>query len=315
MHPQVSVIIPMRNAERFVGETLDSILCETRAAIEVIIVDDRSSDGSVKAVLSRNDDRVRLVPGPGEGISAALNVGLEAARGSVIMRCDADDIYSRGRIRRQLDWLDAHPDYGSVCGGFWVVDDRGRSVTELPTGPSPTDITPELLRGHTRTHLGTFAIRAEIARQVGRFRPFFVTAEDIDYELRLAERAPVMYLPEPLYGYRLHGDSITHSQNRGARLYYKRCAISFQKQRSICGRDDLETGCEPPALTESEAADGAEDHILSLLTGAAWAAHAEGKKVRAIRVALRALRYERFSYRVWRNLAVLALKPARVVTS
>src|SRR5213593_4773866 len=105
MKPVVSVIMPMRNAERFFAESLHSVLNQQSRGssfdLEVVVVDDGSTDRSARIVREMNDPRIRLVAGPQRGISAAFNAGLAEARGEMIARCDADDLYPPGRLEWQ----------------------------------------------------------------------------------------------------------------------------------------------------------------------------------------------------------------------
>src|SRR5205814_7748320 len=91
--PLISVIIPMRNAERYVRAAVESVLAQKDVELEVIVVDDGSTDGSAEVVRGIGDARVRIIPGPQKGISASFNAGLAEARGELLARCDADDLY------------------------------------------------------------------------------------------------------------------------------------------------------------------------------------------------------------------------------
>src|SRR5689334_7451045 len=105
----VSVVMPMRNAQRFVVESLRSLLAQAGQGetfeLDVVVVDDGSTDRSADVVRALNDPRVRIVPGPQRGISAAFNAGLAAARGQILARCDADDLYPPDRLDWQVRWL------------------------------------------------------------------------------------------------------------------------------------------------------------------------------------------------------------------
>jgi glycosyltransferase involved in cell wall biosynthesis len=294
-----------------VRHTLDSLLADD-LDIEVIVIDDRSTDDSAAIVRAYADARVSMVAGPGRGISAALNTGLAHARAAVVMRCDADDRYPRGRILRQVNWLQDHAQFAGLCGGFTAIDEEGRLVAELPTGSAPEELTSELQLGHTRTHLCAFAMRTELVRRIGGFREYFVTAEDIDLQLRLARHARVMYLPGNCYDYRLHSRSITHTQARTQRLHYEHLARELQRQRRADGTDDLDL--RPEALPEvpvANAPDGSIPHIVGFIEGAAWAAHAQGRKIDALAIGLRSLRYQRWRLSPWKTLLALLLKPRR----
>lgn len=300
----------MRNAEPYIRAALESLL-QDDIDLQILVIDDQSSDGSAARVRACADARVSMLTGPGRGISAALNAGLARVSAPLLMRCDADDLYLPGRMLRQIRWLEDNPSFGAVCGGFSAMDARGRLVAELPTGSQPEELTSELLAGNTRTSLCAFAMRTELVRSMGGFREYFVTAEDIDLQLRLARRARVMYLPGDCYRYRLHAESITHTQASTRRLHYESVARQLQRTRRADGRDDLDMGCEAPLVPASAAPDGATSHILGFIDGAAWAAHAQGRKREALRIGLRALRYQRWNLSRWRTLLALAVKPAR----
>jgi glycosyltransferase involved in cell wall biosynthesis len=315
MPTQVSIVIPMRNAEDYVAQALNSILSETEVSLEVVVVDDGSTDGSRRVVESFADSRVRVVSGTQQGISAALNVGLHHAVGEVIMRCDADDLYPASRIRAQMQWLADHPAYGAVCGQFDTIDSLGRSVSRLlRTHAAFADINSELSDGITRTHLCTFAIRREFTERLGGFRTYFETAEDIDFALRLGNICRVAYLPEVFYCYRLHDTSITHTQKSSRRLFFEQTARDFQLQRVHRGTDDLHIGTPPsPPEKTLGISNSANDHVYGMLVGQAWSDISNGERVLALRLMLRALKLKPLDLDAWKNflkLALYSLKPS-----
>ncbi|MGP1683042.1 MAG: glycosyltransferase family 2 protein, partial [Giesbergeria sp.] len=140
----------MYNAEDYISKALGSILRETGIPIEVIVVNDKSTDASLARILAFRDKRICVVDGPGRGISACLNAGLAEARGAIIMRCDADDLYPEMRIKQQVVWLSANPEYAAVCGSFSTIDSHGRLVSDLQCGAEPREITSELREGIVR---------------------------------------------------------------------------------------------------------------------------------------------------------------------
>src|SRR5262245_56696636 len=88
----VSIVVPMHNTEKFISDTLVSLLRETQIPLEVVVVDDKSTERSLERVLGFNDNRLRVIEGPGSGAAGAMNAGYGAARGSIIMCCDSDDL-------------------------------------------------------------------------------------------------------------------------------------------------------------------------------------------------------------------------------
>jgi len=301
--PAVSVVVPMRNAAGYVGDTLRSVLMQNDTALEVVVVDDGSTDTSVDEVRQLNDPRVRVVPGPQRGIAAAVNAGLAACRGDIVVRCDADDLMPPGRLGAQLDLLDARPDAVAVCGGYETIDARGRAIAALPTGDAPTDIDAELRAGETRTHLGTFAIRRAALDTLGGARDYFVGTEDIDLQLRLGCLGPVYYAPGVTYRYRLHDASSTHTQRSRQREFLTEQARRFVRQRVATGADDLDRGTAEPPPT-----DGADDDAMSVndqacsqLIGQAWRLRHDRRRGAAIAAMTRVLMRYPTRPQVWKQ--------------
>ena len=311
MDPLVSVVMPMRNAEPFVRQALQSVLCETAVALEVVVVDDGSIDGSRREVDALADPRVRLVPGPQRGIAACLNTGFEAARGRIIMRCDADDLFPSGRIGNQLAWLEAHPDYIAVCGGFNTIDRQGRPVSQMSTSglSESEDIDAELCCGVTRTSLCTYALRKSSLARIGLFREYFETSEDLDYQFRVGEAGRVRYLPSSAYFYRLHSSSVTHTQRDGRRAFFEDMARRFLEQRRSDGTDALMKGAPPaPPSPLHGGAPSLGRHLHEMLMGQAWRDLESGRAQIAISNAWRAVASDLSSASVWKDAVVLTLK-------
>jgi GT2 family glycosyltransferase len=308
--PIVSIIMPMRNAGAFVDRALASILQECEIPLEVVVVDDGSTDGSANRVGAIADPRIRLISGPQQGIAAALNAGLAQAKGDIFMRCDADDLYASGRIQQQAMWLMNHPDFVAICSSYTAIAPAGWEVISFPCGSKAEEITKELQQGVTRTHLCTYAIRMPAIQALGGFRPYFGTAEDIDFQLRLAEFGRVWYTPTTSYYYRLHNTSITHTQSLSEQEFFKSAAQEFQRQRLTRGSDDLQRGC-PPVLTAPLPGPifSSEEHIHGLLLGSAWSKHAEGQKFQALKIGLRTTMTYPTYLESWRSLLLLLLKP------
>ncbi len=306
--PKISVLMPMRDAADYVSEAIGSVLGQAGADVELIVIDDGSTDGSGDVVRGLNDPRIRLLPGPERGISAALNMALDAARGAIVMRCDADDRYPPDRLAHQEDLLEAHPDAGAVTGAYRSIDPAGRPVAELCQDLSAGDITDVERSGKSGTHLCTFAIRASFMRDLGGFREAFVTAEDIDFKLRLAEVTRIWFDPKPVYEYRLHDSSITHVQSTARRTFYETLARSCQKERAEGMRDCVERGEIPQVPADSTGARRSAEHLRSHLGAEAWRRHSMGDWSGAIGLGWRALRIAPNNPKSWRNMLLLTLK-------
>lgn len=200
--------MPVRDGERHVGEAIESILGQTYSDLELLVVDDGSTDATPAVVgdFAQRDARIRVVQSRGSGLSAALNYGLELAGGEYVARMDADDIALPDRLARQVAFLDAHPDVAVVGGAWIVVDATGTSlgVVRVPTSSRAVD--KELLHRNCISH-PTVVMRTAVIRAAGGYR--LHAGEDWDLWLRVAEESQLANLPEPVIRYRRHPGQLT----------------------------------------------------------------------------------------------------------
>jgi glycosyltransferase involved in cell wall biosynthesis len=307
--PEVSVVMPMRNAEKFVAAAVQSVV-QQDADLELVIVDDGSTDRSRAAALQAGDARVRVIDGPRQGISAAMNAGIEAARGRYLARCDADDCMPPRRLGRQAAFLDQQREFAAVCGQFCTMSRSGKVLAEMDCGNEAREITDDLRQGHICTSLCTVMVRMDVARAL-RFRTSFQTAEDLDFFLRLGEAGRVWFEPVVMHLYRLHGDSVTHTQPSAVRAHFEALARELQSQRRDRGRDLLMDGGRLPSPpVERGRAHGAAAHAQGVLMGASWRYLRRGRRLAAVRTGARACLLRPADWAAWRNLAALVVKRA-----
>jgi glycosyltransferase involved in cell wall biosynthesis len=177
--PQTSVIVPVKNGERFVEAALDAALSQLGTHDEVIVVDDASTD-STKAVLARvRDTRVRVLDGPGRGVSAARNIGLAAATGEFIAFLDHDDLWPPLRHAALLKALLANIETDCVVGRL-----RLRIEDDAILLPQLADMDGRLA---ANLSLCTALFRRRIIDKVGAFDEDMHFCEDTDYFFRLKE--------------------------------------------------------------------------------------------------------------------------------
>ena len=198
MTPRVSVLMPVLDAEPFLREAVESILGQSLGDLELVAVDDGSTDGSLDILhdLARADARIRVHEQPHGGLAAALDAGLELASAPLVARMDADDVSLPHRLDRQVAVLDAEPETALVAGGMVMIDEGGR---ELETVVPPAE--PDLLSGNTIAH-PTVVFRTDAVRALGGYR--LDQAEDYDLWLRLEERHRIATVQEPVLRYRVH---------------------------------------------------------------------------------------------------------------
>ena len=244
--PRLSVIMPVRNGAPWITAACRSILEQSVRDLELIIVDDGSSDETPALIegLARSDNRVRPVRLPATGLVGALNRGIDTARAPLLARLDADDIALPERLARQLDHLGRHPKL--VLLGSWAqeVDADGRPIGLLKPEPDPARLASLLARRNPFIH-STVMMRTDLVRRVGGYRDACRHAEDYDLWLRLAEVGDVAILPEALVQYRIHAQSVsrqrTLNQCFSARLARRAAAI-----RRTSGIDPLSPYRAPP---------------------------------------------------------------------
>jgi glycosyltransferase involved in cell wall biosynthesis len=203
----VSVVIPAYNAERFVGEAIESVLAQTHPDVECIVVDDGSTDGTA-AVVRAFGPRVRTLEQANKGVSAARNAGVRVATGSLLAFLDADDRWSPDRLSRMLEAL-AGARADVVACACRLIDADGAPIGTLRMEPMPT--VESLLTFHgTLASLGSnMLIERAAFDALGVWDERLRLSQDWELLFRLvaSERA-LAYLDEPLTDYRRHPGSL-----------------------------------------------------------------------------------------------------------
>jgi glycosyltransferase involved in cell wall biosynthesis len=210
--PKISVVIPVWNGERYLRQTIDSILAQDLADFEVLVIDDGSTDGTagILAEYSR-DPRIRVHTQENQGLVKTRNLALRMASCELLAFIDADDLAAPSRLSRQFAYMTAHPKVAALGSHIQYIDPDGRPLRVLryPTGPA--EVASAMAR-YCAIAQPAVMIRRTAALDVGGYRPAFkFGAEDYDLWLRLSERHEIENLPEILTYYRIHGASITHT--------------------------------------------------------------------------------------------------------
>lgn len=217
MAPLVSVVMPLRNAAPFVDDAASSILGQTMDDLELIVVDDGSSDGGPHLVgrLIARDRRARLVRSGGRGIVDALNAGCTEARGRYIARLDADDVAVVSRLERQAALLERRSELGIVGGQMECADRRGRIAWRAIYPVDDAGIRAMIVKANPFAH-PTVMFRKELVGLVGGYRGVCRHAEDFDLWCRMLDHAEGANLDEVVVHYRVHvGQStLAHSHQQ-----------------------------------------------------------------------------------------------------
>lgn len=202
--PRVSVVIPTRNSEKYLREALESILAQTFANFEVLIVDDNSTDGTLDIIRSYTDSRIAVLKGPGKGLAAALNFAYRQARGEFIARMDADDIAEATRLGKQVAFLDEHLDVG-VCGTKFQQFMDGDAIHHHMENVRYTDMLMGCYIGHP-----TAMLRRQLFIENNLFYDESMRfSEDYDLWTRAIRVMKLGNVQEILLRYRRHTESVS----------------------------------------------------------------------------------------------------------
>jgi glycosyltransferase involved in cell wall biosynthesis len=219
MHPKISVVMPVYNAAAHLAEAVRSVLAQSFADFELLIINDGSTDNSAQILKRFSDPRLRILDQKNCGVVAALNRGIREARGSLICRMDSDDICIPDRLARQAEYLDAHSDIALVGGFITTIDEDGHELA--PVVPYP--LTHEEIwaglgvRPWVMCHPAVM-FRRQAALDAGLYDPAFLHAEDAEFFARLMSRHRAANLPRVVLRYRLRRGGVSMKNKRHGQI-------------------------------------------------------------------------------------------------
>ena len=226
---KVSVVIPVHNGEKYLAQAIESVLGQTFRDFELLIVDDGSTDGTPR-------DHAMVTPGSDAGASASCRrktaawlrretAAFEEARTEWVARLDADDIFLPEKLKRQVAFLRRNPEAMIVGTLACFINHAGRPLGLVGTeGPFTVAEYDRLVRENRPIYFvnSSTLMHRETVLSMGGYREAFAPAEDVDLWIRMAEQGHLMLkVPEPLLLYRMHGESLTMTQNAGQRLLHR----------------------------------------------------------------------------------------------
>jgi glycosyltransferase involved in cell wall biosynthesis len=234
-------VIPVYNARPYLRAAVESVLSQTYKGIEVIIVDDGSTDGSIDAIADIKDARLRVVRQDNLGKPAAMNRALSMVTGEFYAINDADDISHPARIERQVQAILENPSLAAVFCGHEIIL-NGRSMAPQFHTKSEQECRADIDRFRMPAHDPTALYRLSAVGHL-KYEPSLGGAEGYDYILRIGELLPMRVLGECLYAYRIHEQSITRrapeERNRRVREALQRaCERRGLRLEDIVGPED-----------------------------------------------------------------------------
>ncbi len=208
--PEVSVIIPTYNYGHFIKEAIKSVLSQSFSDLEVIVVDDGSTDGTKNVISTFNDSRISYIFQNNGGLSSARNNGLINSSGEYIGFLDADDLWMPEKLELQLSIFKKKQNVGLVYTGYEVIDYSGTCIATRNVHKIEGDLISQLILGNIVSGSATTSlVRRKCYETVGLFDSTLKSCEDWDMWLRIALIAEFDYIDQPLAKIRLHGGNMT----------------------------------------------------------------------------------------------------------
>jgi glycosyltransferase involved in cell wall biosynthesis len=297
----LSVLMPVYNAQKYIGFAVESILNQSFMDFEFIIINDGSTDDTL-TILQKyavEDKRIRLISRENKGLVDTLNEGLLLAQTSLIARMDADDIALPTRLQEQHDYLNNHVDVVCVGGASIMIDEAGNELHLLIPPLSNDEIQNNALKGHCPINHPTAMYRLDAIRQVGNYSGDFYPSEDLDLWLRLGEIGKLANLKNPVLKYRFLDNSISGLLAEKQLDAARGACNAAWKRRSIKGVFE--------AKGEWRASDSKESQYSLILKFGWWAFNYKNKKT-ALLYGFKAIKLFPFNKEGWRLLCCAILK-------
>jgi glycosyltransferase involved in cell wall biosynthesis len=213
--PLVSVIVPVYNGSDYLGEALDSALSQSYASVEVLVVNDGSTDaGATARVGRRYGDRIRYFEKSNGGVASALNLGIREMRGDWFCWLSHDDIYLPRRVEAAVNWLSAHPSCRACYSGYRLITATGEPISDHPCPWYPREEALRIMMGGHYIGGCTMTVHRSLLHEIGSFDEGLRLAQDTEMWLRIMERCEVGRVPEILVLTRVHAaqDGVLHEE-------------------------------------------------------------------------------------------------------
>lgn len=221
----ISIVVPAYNAEPFIAETLASVINQSYRNLEIVVVDDGSTDATAAIVrrLAEQDPRITLLSVANGGVARARNIGIARATGDYVAFVDADDLWHPDKLRLQFDRLQAcGPDFAGCYALYRSIDTNSRIISNGPTLIAEGFIYARHLAVHFVGNGSSLLVRRSAALAIGGYDPSYADqgiggCEDLDFELRLAARYKICGVAQYLVGYRRYAGNMSSNVLRMSR--------------------------------------------------------------------------------------------------
>lgn len=234
--PVISVVIPVYNAEGYILEALRSVCEQTYRNLEIIVLDDGSTDRSKALIESVEDERIQLVSRENRGLIATLNEGITLSSGDYIARMDADDICLANRFAKQLEYLQSQNKVGVVFTGIEYINANGDVMRKKVSNETRKIESVEFLFTCPVCHPTAMFNMGVLAKSDIQYDPAFDKTEDFELWTRLSNITQIGILSEVLFQYRIHSESITSKNSTEQR---KTASKAIMKNLSLIDKKSV----------------------------------------------------------------------------
>ena len=208
--PAVSVVMPVYCGERYLNRAIDSILGQEYYNLELIIIDDGSTDSSWEIIEAAAERDRRIVPirNVHGGIAHTMNTGLAMAKGRYFAPMDQDDVSCKDRLNKTVSFMESNPSIAAVGGAVDLIDNNDRFIKTRKFTCSPDAIAVEMRKSCVVDHSSTL-VRTRIMRQLGGYRGNLHYSADYDLWLRILDNGRIANLPDVILNSRRHPGQVT----------------------------------------------------------------------------------------------------------
>ena len=225
-NPLVTVLMPVFNAEKYLGSAMESILSQTYTHFEFLIINDGSTDKTAQIIESYSDKRIRLIQNPRNlGLVKTLNIGIDLAKGKYIARMDADDICHAERLERQVEFLETHPKVVLIGSGYVMIDEFGNPV-HIKRKPMDSIQVRWVSLFRTAIEHPVSTYKASLAKKI-KYNENYDFAQDYDLWVRMLEHGDASILEDILLKYRMHDENISNTRKSLQRQMMKNISLKY----------------------------------------------------------------------------------------
>lgn len=299
--PELTVLMNVFNAEKYLNLAIESILEQTYTDFEFIIINDGSKDSS-EAIIQKYaqlDPRIIFLSRENKGIVASANEGIALSSTKYIARMDADDIALPNRLEEEMNFLKENEDVVCVGSGSIIIDDEGYELTVWSIPTKDYDIQKLLMAGHCPLANPSVIFRKDAAIKVGCYREEFGTAEDYDLFLRLGEVGKLANINKPLIKYRFLSGSVSGKNQIQQRETMRLACSEAWKRRGIKSVFTAGEYWRPINTRNSK-------HKFSLEFG--WWAYNYKNKPAAIKYGIKSIKLKPWDINGWKLFIISSLK-------